>query len=193
MRVRTAWPVLVLAAALGVAAAPARAQEPGPLPFGARVRLTWRDRSRPYEGELRTVLGDTLVVGDSVGAPDRLVPLGGLRAVEAYGGKHDGWALTALGVVVGGAAGAWLGYHLWDPDAEFEGEGVLSYLLFLAVQSGPTASAVLGGLLGSAILGSAGRVIDRRPRWVRVAPERLRFGAVPLRGGGAAFGISVAF
>ncbi len=193
MRVRTCWPVLVLAAALAAPAAPARAQEPGPLPFGARVRLTWRARSRPFEGELRSVLGDTLVVGDSVGAPDRLVPLAEVRAVEEYRGKHGGWALTALGVVVGGAAGAWLGYHLWDPDAEFEGDGVLSYVLFLVAQSGPTASAVLGGLLGSAIMGSAGRVVDRRPRWVRIEPERLRFGAAPLRGGGVAFGVSIAF
>ncbi len=190
MRVRTAWSVLVLAVAL---APPAHGQGPDPLPFGSRVRLTWRHGARPYEGELRTVLGDTLVVADSVGAPDRMVPLAGLRAVEVWHGRHDGWALTALGVVVGGAAGAWVGYHLWDQDAEFEGDGILELALYLTVQSGPAASAVLGGLLGAALLGSAGNLADHRPHWVRVAPVRLRFGAVPLREGGVAFGVSIAF
>jgi len=183
------WPILALALAL---AAPAHAQGPD-LPFGSRVRLTWRDSAARYVGELRTVLGDTLVVGDSIGAPDRLVPMARLRSVEVYEGRRHGWLGRALGVIAGAAAGGWLGYHLWKPGGEVEVDGVFSFLIELAIQAGPTGTGILGGLIGAGILGTAGGSIDRRERWAPVRPERLRIGAAPMAGGRLGLGVSIAF
>lgn len=190
MRIGTAWPALALALAL---AAPARAQDLGGLPFGARVRLTMHGRSAPFVGELRSVLDDTLVVAESMGAPDSLVPLARIRRVEVYRGRESGWAFTVLGVVVGGAAGALLAYNLWAPTGELEGDDILTFLLNLALQSGPAATAVFGGLLGATVGGAAGHAADRRERWENVRPERFRIGAVPLAGGRVAIGVAIGF
>jgi hypothetical protein len=190
MPIRPAWSIVALALAL---ACPARAQERVVLPFGARVRLTWRDSAARYVGELRTVLGDTLVVADSAGAAEFLVPLARLRSVEVYQGRHAGWLMTVFCVAAGAAAGSWLGYHLWNPQAEREGDGFLDALIDLATESGPTATAILGGLLGAGILGALGAAEDHRERWTPVRPERLRVGAVPLRDGRLGIGVAIAF
>jgi hypothetical protein len=71
--------------------------------------------------------------------------------------------------------------------------GFLGFVVHLAIESGPTATAALGGLFGALVLGAAGNTADRGERWERVVPDRLRVSVVPLRTGRVGLGAAISF
>ena len=191
MHTRIVWSVLGLGLVFAV---PARAQRQANLAVGARVRLAWRDSSARTVGEVRDLRGDTLVVGDSADGPETRVPLARLRSVEISRGFGQSAVLTSIGMFAGALLGGYAGFHLWSPGWEAEDEDNLFGQFFAWLMNrGPASGALLGAGLGAAILGGAGRHIERRERWESIRPEGLRLDLVPLPAGRVGLGASIHF
>ena len=150
---------------------------PGQLRISARVRVTAPSAGLArYEGILTRLAADTLVVGTTPIAVERVTRL------EVSHGKRSNAAMgAAIGMLVGAGFGA-LAYL--DPD-ESSCSGYCVTTRDLApffVGGFAFAGLVVGGVIGV-----------RREQWRPLPLDRLRVGIVPQRDGRFALGASVRF
>jgi hypothetical protein len=164
---RLAWTVVALGLALGGGVA---AAEEGPIPAGARLRVTTAT-SPAVVGTLAGRDATTLTLAtDDSDAPRRL-DLSAITRLEVSRGRKSHWL---AGLLVGGAAGAALGAYYCSGMNCNDGETAPAIAFFGAI------GAASGALVGALI---------RTTRWETASPERLVVGVVPVRGRG--LGLSV--
>ncbi len=199
MRIAIACSVLGLLPAL---ARPASAQASRGPAAGDRVRLTWRDSGRRFDGEVVVLMADTLVVGERRGSQATLVPLSQLRSLHVYRGRRSGAETGAMvGGIVGFVGGALVGlatapFSLEDcPDFPDWGEFDVSESCSWR-ELADAGWTLLAGLVGSAPVAGLGALIGlpfRHDAWERVPLDRLTARVAPLRGGALGLGFSLAF
>ena len=167
-----------------------------PVRPGARVRVTGHffcqpfyndcvgDLPQRYVGTFVTRQVDTLVIhsnGDTLSVPEDLVT----RLDVSWGRKTNTGMAAGIGFLVGGVAGAVLGYGSYE---ECVPQGLFSCLGAVGPESLAFAGALIGGLGGlvtGAIIGSA----IETDRWQEVQLDRVRVSLGPQRTGkGAGIG-----
>jgi hypothetical protein len=156
---------------------------------GERVRITVSRWSHSgggrYVGTLVASTPDRLVVeteGDTLA-----LPLDSWTRLEVVQGQKSHTAMGALiGSLIGGTAGAVIGYASWEENEECPE----------CWNWGPEVPSMGGfviGLLGGALVGAIVGDEIKTDRWKEVPVDRLQVRVDPLRGGRFSFGASVRF
>ena len=182
-------PRVALCALALALAGPLPAQQPSPLEPGTRVRLVGRwDSARIMQGEVRRLSGDTLVIYDPIADGEWAVPLEWIGSVKV---ARTFVRVTEPIVLLGIAAGAWLGWKLgeadWTPCDRQE-----SLCLFHPPRELHAAgSALVGAALGLAASGGLALVV--KGRWREVPLSDVRVTLAPLPAGRLGLGAAFSF
>ncbi|NIM49705.1 MAG: hypothetical protein GTN62_05615 [Gemmatimonadales bacterium] len=193
------WLAVVLPA--GLAFAPftsVLAQEESPtIEPGARVRIhagqTADGRYGTFVGTITRLDSDSLALRTSEPSPV-VVSLTSLAGLEvSRGRKSHPWEGATIGLVLGAATGAIIGFALGDdPPCQKSGWFACWGEWRFTAEEYATMGAVVFGAIGILVGRKVGANIETE-RWQQVPLDRLRVSFVPQRGGRFAFAVSVAF
>ena len=191
---RHATILVAILAFVPLATATAQVRQP-PIERGARVRVTRLPIcpstycvGPPLQsvGTFWAWEADSLIMESNGNA--LALPLNSVTKLEVgQGQKSYTVEGTIIGLLVGGVAGALIGYASYG---ECESRGLL------ACWPGPEFAALVGGLVGGLGGGAVGALIGssvKTDRWKEVPLDRLRVNILPQRDGRLGLGLSVRF